>query len=148
MADIIRWDPFRTSRRMHEALDRFLDRAFLDMPLFGGLFDGTLPVDVYQTEEEVVVKASIPGIKPEDIDISVTGDTLSIRGEVQEEEEEKKGQYHLRERLYRSFARSLTLPSSVDPDKAKAEFKDGVLKLTLPKLEEAKTRRIVVKSAK
>jgi HSP20 family protein len=148
MADIIRWDPFRASRRMHEALDRFMDRAFLDTPLFGDLFDGTLPVDVYQTEDEVVVKASVPGIKPEDIDISVTGDTLSIRGEVQQEEEEQKGQYHLRERVYRSFARSLTLPSSVDPDKAQAEFKDGVLKLTLPKLEEAKTKRITVKSAK
>lgn len=148
MADIIRWEPFRTSRRMHEALDRFMDRAFLDAPLFGGFYEGTLPVDVYQTEDEVVVKASIPGIKPEDIDISVTGDTLSIRGEAREEEEEKSGQYHLRERMYRSFARALTLPSSVDPDKAQAEFKDGVLKLTLPKLEEAKTKRIAVKSAK
>ncbi|HJX40088.1 MAG TPA: Hsp20/alpha crystallin family protein [Anaerolineales bacterium] len=80
--------------------------------------------------------------------MSITDDTLSIRGEVQEEEEEKSGQHHLRERVYRSFARALTLPSSVDPDKAEAEFKDGVLKLTLPKLEEAKTKRIAVKSAK
>lgn len=148
MADIIRWEPFRTSRRMHEALDRFMDRAFLDVPFFGGLYDGTLPVDVYQTEDEVVVKASIPGIKPEDIEISITGDTLSIRGEVQQEEEERKGQYHLRERMYRSFSRSLTLPSSVNSDLAQAEFQDGVLRLTLPKPEAAKTKRIAVKSAK
>lgn len=148
MADIIRWEPFRTSRRMHEALDRFMDRAFLDAPLFGGFYEGTLPVDVYQTEDEVIVKASIPGIKPDDIELSITGDTLSIRGEVQEEEEEKKGQYQLRERVYRSFSRALTLPSSVDSDKAQAEFKDGVLRLTLPKQEAAKTKRIAVKSAK
>jgi len=91
------------------------------------------------------VHASIPGVKPEDIDISVTGDVLTIKGETVEEKEEKEGNYHLRERRYGAFQRAVSLPTLVRADKASAEFENGVLKLTLPKVEEVKPKSIKIK---
>ena len=103
-------------------------------------------VDLYQTEDEVVVKATLPGLEPDDLDIQITGDLLNIRGEIKHEVEEKEAKYHLREHRYQSFARSLTLPAMVVADKAKAEMKNGILILTLPKAEEAKPKTISVKA--
>jgi len=146
MARLTRWEPFRMSRRMHDMLDRWMDSAFMDIPWFGAFFEGGVPIDVYQTDDAVVVKATAPGLKPEDIHISVTGDTLTLQGEVKEEREESGAQYHLRERRMESFSRSIVLPASVDADKAKAEFENGILTLTLPKLEEDKPKTITVKA--
>lgn len=146
MAELIRWEPFRESRRLHDMLDRAMDRSLLDNWWFDGGTAGHLALDMYQTDDDVVVKANIPGIKPEDIDISVSGDTLTIQGEVEEESEKDETRYMLRERRYASFARSVTLPSSVQADSAKAEFENGVLTLTLPKAEEVKPKRISVKA--
>lgn len=146
MARLTRWEPFRMSRRMHDLLDRWMDSAFMDFPSFGALFEGGVPIDVYQTDDNVVVKATAPGFKPEDINISITGDTLTIQGEAKEEREETGAKYHLRERRMESFSRSIILPASVDADKAQAEFEDGILTLTLPKVEEAKPKTITVKA--
>lgn len=148
MANIIRWEPFREMRRMHDALDRMMDRSALEGGWFNGYGTAGLPLDIYQTEDELVLKASIPGWKPEDIDISVSGDTLTIRGEIEErrESEEEGVQYLVRERRYSSFSRSLSLPTSVEAEKAAAEFENGVLTLTLPKAEEVKPKKISVKS--
>lgn len=146
MSMLTRVEPFGRRRRLQEMIDRFMDRAFLDMPFFEGYFEGGVPVDVYQTDDEVVVKATTPGLKPEDINISITGDTLCIRGEVKEEREEEGQQYHIRERREGSFSRSFTLPTRVDADKAKAEFENGVLTLTLPKVEDVKPKTITVKT--
>jgi HSP20 family protein len=107
---------------------------------------GMLPLDVYESDDEVTVRTSIPGVNPDDIDISVLGATLTIKGEKSEDREKKKGNYHLRERHYGAFQRSVNLPSQVNVDKAKAEFKDGVLILTLPKIEAAKPKSIKVKT--
>lgn len=88
----------------------------------------------------------MPGVKPEDIDITITGDTLTIKGEVKAEEKVEKANYIRRERRYGAFSRSLTLPTSVVAEKAKAEFENGVLTLTLPKAEEVKPKTIKVKA--
>ena len=103
-------------------------------------------VDMYQTDDAVVVKSAIPGIKPEDIDISITGDTLTIKGETRVEEEVNEENYIRRERRYGSFCRSLALPLPVVTDKAEAEFENGVLTLTLPKAEEVKPKAIKIKA--
>lgn len=110
--------------------------------------DSTLAVDVYETANEVVVKMPVAGIKPDDLDISVTGDTVTVRGETRSEDqdEDNKRNYYYREVRYGSFARSVTLPAPVQSDKAEAKTEHGVLTLTLPKAEEAKPRSIKVKS--
>ena len=105
-----------------------------------------MPVDMYETEDSVVVTAAVPGVKPEDIDITVTGDTLTIKGETRAEEEVKEENYIRRECRYGSFCRSLTVPVSIVADKAEAEFENGVLTLTLHKAEEVKPKPIKVKA--
>ena len=143
---LMRWEPFRELITLREAMDRLFDEAFT-RPL--GLLEGwgSLPlVDMYQTDNEVVVKATLPGVKPEDLHITVTGDVLTIKGEVKGEEEVKNATYHLRERRYGTFARSIPLPVPVVADKAKAEFENGILTLTLPKAEEVRPKTITVKA--
>jgi HSP20 family protein len=146
MTKLIRWEPFRDMRQMHDMLDRMMDRSFFNWPLYGGEHEGLLPLDVYQTDENVIVKATVPGLKAEDIQISITGDTLTIRGEANEEKEEEGAEYYLRERSASKFSRSIALPTSINTDNAKAEFEDGVLVLTLPKVEEVKPKTITVKA--
>jgi HSP20 family protein len=152
MPALVRWEPFREMRRMHDMLDRAFDEGLFNNSGEGlTLYEGLAPVDVYQTDDSIVVKASLPGVKPDDIDISVTGDTLTIRGEVHEETSNGNGdgrQYHVRERRWNRYARSITLPSMVDSSKAEAEIEDGIVTLTIPKAEEAKPRQINVKAKK
>lgn len=152
MPALTRWEPFREMRRVHDMLDRAFEEGLLGNVNDGlSLYEGLAPVDVYQTDDAIVVEASMPGVKPDDIDISVTGDTLTIRGEVREIKNTGNGdgrQYHVRERRYSRFARSLTLPSMVDANKADAEIENGILTLTIPKAEEAKPRQITVKTKK
>ena len=107
---------------------------------------GIVDIDMAQTDDDVIIKASVPGVNPEDLNISVTGDTLTIRGEVKEDKEIEEANYQIRERRIGSFARSVLLPSTVVADKAKAEFENGVLRLTLPKAEEVKPKTITVKA--
>jgi len=146
MNKITRYEPFREMRRMHDMLDQLMDRSFLDYPTLAGERLSFLPVDVYQTNENVVVRATAPGIKAEDIDISITGDMLTIKGGSSEEKEEKDAQYYLRERRFSQFSRSITLPAPVKAEEASAEYMDGILTLTLPKLEEVKPKTITVKA--
>jgi HSP20 family protein len=149
MSSLIRWEPIRELNSMRDVMDRLFDDGF-SRPLVPALWDtAAVPtMDLYQTENEVVVKMGLPGVKPEDIQIAVTNGVLSIRGEVKEEKEEKDKTYHLRERRYGSFSRSVTLPSNVSVDKSDASFENGVLTLTLPKAEEAKAKTITVKPRK
>jgi HSP20 family protein len=104
----------------------------------------TLPLDVAETENEFVIKAALPGVKPDDVQITVQGDTLTIRGESKAEEEKKGEHWHIRERRFGAFQRSVTLATPVDPDRAQAQYEHGVLTLTLPKSEAAKPRQIKV----
>ena len=148
MADLARWDPVGDIVSLREAMDRLFEDSFIRPRGWLTAADGMgmLPLDVYESDDEVAVRASIPGVNSDDIDISVMGTTLTIKGEKSEDREEKKGNYHLRERHYGAFQRSVNLPSQVNVDRAKAEFKDGVLTLTLPKVEAAKPKSIKVKT--
>jgi HSP20 family protein len=133
---------------LREAMDRLFEDSFVRpggarlAPSEGG----SLALDIYQTDDAVVVKSAIPGVKPEDIDISITGDVLTIRGETKVEEEVKEENYIRRERRYGAFSRSVSIPVQVESDKAEADFVGGVLTLTLPKSEEVKPKTITVKA--
>ena len=140
-----RWDPFREVISLRDAMNTLLQESFVrpNGPS-GPNGPAALPLDVCETEDAFVVKASLPGIKPEDVQISVHGDTLTIRGESQAEEEKKGEHWHLRERRFGSFQRSLALAVPVDSDRANAHYEHGVLTLTLPKSESVKPRQIKV----
>ena len=143
MSTLVRWDPFA----VHTA-HRHMDRLFGDF--FGPRVVAWEPaelgfaLDVYETDDAVVVKGALPGVRPEEVDISVTGDVLTIKGETKSEEETKDGNYHRRELRYGAFARSVALPTLVDHDKAEATFENGILTISLPKAEEVRPKSIKI----
>jgi HSP20 family protein len=130
---------------LRDVMDRLVDDAFV-RPTSGLGMLHSPAVDMIENEDEVVVKASLPGVRSDDINISVTGDALTIRGEMKSERDEEKDNYIFRERRSGSFSRSLALPTAVVADKAKAEFENGILTLSLPKAEEVKPKTITVKA--
>src|SRR5687768_3326605 len=148
MSNLIRWEPAREMMTLREAMDHLINDAFTrPLNLNGG--NWSIPaVDMYQTDNEVVVKAALPGIKAEEVQISVTGETLTIKGEVKQEQEleKKERSYHLHEQLWGMFERSLSLPVEVIADKARADFENGVLTVTLPKAEKVKPKSITIKT--
>ena len=145
MSNLIRWEPARDMMTLREAMDRLFDDAFT-RPLT--LRDGwSVPaIDMFQTDNDVVVKASIPGFKTDDVQISVTGDILTLKGEMKQEDEKQEKAWHMREQRWGSFERAVALPTEVIADKAKAEFENGVLTITLPKADEVKPKTITVKA--
>lgn len=148
MPNLTRWEPAREMITLREAMDRLFDDAFTrPLSLFGNAGGwSSLAIDMYQTDNEVVVKAALPGIKPDEVQINVIGDVLNLKGEVKQKEEVKDKTYHLREQRWGAFERSITLPADVVADKAKAEFEHGILTITLPKAEAAKPKVISVKA--
>jgi HSP20 family protein len=145
---LVRWEPWSDLVSLREAMDRLFEDSVV-RPRAGWLAPlgaESLAVDMYETDEEVVVKTAVPGVKSEDIDVSIIGDVLTIKGETKAEEKVEKADYVRQERRYGTFSRSLTLPSTVVADKATAEFENGVLILTLPKAEEVKPKTIKVKA--
>lgn len=147
MANITRWDPFSEMASLQQAVDRLFGES-RPWRAFGGsdAAEVYFPVDLYETADEVVLKASLPGVKPEDIDISVTGQQVTLKGETREEHEEKAESYYRRERRSGSFVRQLSLPTEVESGKAEATFEHGVLQLRLPKAEQNKPRSIKVQA--
>ncbi len=145
MSNLIRWEPAREMMTLREAMDRLFDDAFT-RPL--SLRDGwSAPaIDMYQTDDEIVVKAALPGFKPEEVQINVTGEVLTLKGELKHQEEKKDKAWHIREQRWGSFERSVALPTDVVSDKAKAEFENGILTITLPKAEEVKPKVINIKA--
>jgi len=144
--NLVRWEPWSDLMSLREAMDRLFEESVV-RPRAGWLAPlgaESLAVDMYETEDEVVVKTAVPGVKSEDIDVSITGDVLTIKGETKAEEKVEKANYVRQERRHGAFSRSLTLPSTVVADKAIAEFENGVLVLTLPKAEEVKPKTIKV----
>jgi HSP20 family protein len=136
----------REMMTLREAMDRLFDDAFT-RPL--NIRDGgwTSPaIDMYQTDNDVVVKAAIPGFKADEVQINVTGDVLTLRGEMKQEDEKKDKAWHIREQRWGSFERSIALPTEVTADKASADFENGILTITLPKAEEVKPKSITVKA--
>ncbi len=146
--DIMEWKPFREITRLRSEMDRLWDDYFGSGRKALRPLEGTwLPsVDVSETTDKIMVKAEVPGMDAKDIDISISGDVLTIKGEKKTEREEKEENYHLVERSYGSFSRSLRLPVAVDADKIEATYKQGVLTITCPKKEEAKAKPIEIKA--
>jgi HSP20 family protein len=140
------WKPFEFDR-LRKEMDRLWDSFFEGRPDRRIREEGEwLPsLDVAETKGDLVVKAELPGMDPKDIEISLSEGVLTIRGEKKQEKEEKEEGYHLIERSYGSFTRSIRLPKDVQNDKINASFKNGVLKVVLPKSEEAKKKEIKIK---
>jgi HSP20 family protein len=145
---IERWHPFTDLMSLRQAIDRLFEDSFVrpSSALAGIEAIVGPPLDIYQTPDEVVVKATLPGMKPEDVSIDITGDTLSIKGESKAEEEVKKEDYLYQERRYGAFSRSVVLPGGLKSDRAEATMEDGVLTLKIPKAEEVKPKAISIKA--
>ncbi|HOV21365.1 MAG TPA: Hsp20/alpha crystallin family protein [bacterium] len=144
MAKLAKWSPFKEIMDVRDDFDRLVDRIFnRDLDLWEG---GRVPaIDVYEEGDNIIVKAEIPGVKKEDISVSLNGDILTISGKSQEEKEVKKENFYRKEIRSGTFSRSLTLPAQIDKDKVKASYKDGVLQLTLPKSPEEKKKEVKIK---
>lgn len=141
------WDPFREAVSLRDAMNSLFQESFIRPGgLAGQQAHVALPLDVSESQDAFVVKASLPGVRPDDVQISVQGDVLTIRGESTAEEEKDGDRWHLRERRFGSFQRTVSLPTPVNPDQAEAQYEHGVLTLTLPKSEAAKPRQIKIKS--
>src|SRR5258706_12392180 len=124
MSNLIRWEPARETVTLAQAMDRLFNDAF-PRPLNLDGDNWSIPaVDMYQTDDEIVVKAALPGIKANEVQINVTGEVLTIKGEVKQKEEVNEKAYHLREQRWGTFERSLALPTDVIADKAKADFEN------------------------
>jgi len=151
---LIRWEPFRSIRRRGDLFSELTGIQQEMNRLFDGFFgesrqdiaEGTwLPaVDVSESGMEIVVKAELPGMSKDDIELNLQDNVLTLKGEKKQEKKEEKENYHRVERSYGSFSRSFTLPADVDPEKVQATFKDGVLEITLSKVEEAKHKKIKI----
>jgi HSP20 family protein len=146
---VTRWDPFSEALSLRDAMSRLFEQAVLQPNGESGRSgDGAFApaLDVHETQDAYTVKASLPGVKPEDVNIQYQQGVLSISGTMQEEKAREQGTYHLRERRRGRFSRTINLPDSVDADRAQANFEHGVLELRLPKAEETKPRRIQVQA--
>ncbi|MGQ3686366.1 MAG: Hsp20/alpha crystallin family protein [Candidatus Loosdrechtia sp.] len=143
--ELIKWSP--TISSLQGEMNRMFDRFFKGWDLSElGLDTGAwVPIDLSETADSVIVKAEVPGIDPKEIDISIQDSILTIKGEKKEEKEEKGKTFYRIERRYGSFSRSIDLPASIDPNKVTAEYKNGVLEITLAKKEEVKPKQISVK---
>ncbi len=144
---IVRWDPFRELAAMQERINRVFGEAYARRPEDDIMLRGDWipPVDIFENEKgEVVIKAELPGLRKEEIDLRVENNTLTIRGERKRQTEVKEEQYHRVERTYGSFSRSFALPGTVDNGRVSADYRDGVLTVVLPLKEEAKPRQIQV----
>jgi HSP20 family protein len=143
----MRWDPFRELEEMSDRLNRMFARPATRTNGKETMIvaDWTPTVDISETDGEYQIKAEIPDVKKEDVKVTLEDGVLTIQGERKQEKEEKGKKYHRIERSYGSFVRSFSLPDVIDEEKVKAEFKDGVLSLHLPKSEKAKPKAIEVK---
>ncbi|HEX5939408.1 MAG TPA: Hsp20/alpha crystallin family protein [Dehalococcoidia bacterium] len=147
MANVVRWEPFRDLVTLRSAMDDLFEKSFVPFRGLGENGEAYFPIDLSENAEEVTVRAQLPGLRSEDVEISVDGNVLTIKGQSQEETSSEGENWHRREIRRGSFARSLSLPAEVDADKAQAGFDSGVLTLRLPKREEAKPKRIEIKAA-
>jgi len=145
MTIVRRPSPFGELMSLRSAMDRLFEDSFVrPRSAWTGVFEGStsLPLDVSTTKDELVVEASLPGLRPEDVDITVEGGTLTIGGQTRDERKEQEAGYLLQEIRRGSFSRSVTLPEGLQPDKASATFENGMLTLRIPKAEEVKPRQI------
>lgn len=142
---IVKYNPFRDLRAMQEQMNRLLDMAWnreIGEELKEGIWQP--PVDIYEDENSVVIKAELPGVDQKEIDIRIEDNTLTLRGERKHSQDVKKENYHRVERFYGTFQRSFSLPHTIDQEHVKATCEQGVLTITLPKREEKKPKQINV----
>ena len=146
--NIVRYDPFGELRSLQDDVNRLFSSTFSR----GGNNDEIMrgawhpSVDIFENKDQIVLEAELPGMKPEDVDISIENNVLTLHGERRFEKKDESDNFHRVERSYGSFTRSFTLPPTVSSEDANAEFENGVLRLTLAKREEAKPRRIEIKA--
>jgi HSP20 family protein len=133
---------------LRQMMDRLFENAWIRPGRFGDMGDheATLALDVHETDDELVVMTAVPGVRPEDIDVTVQGDILRIQGEIRPRQDVKEHQVYRQERRFGRFSRELVLPVSVRSDAIRADYENGILTLHMPKAEEAKPRRIQVRS--
>jgi len=147
---LVRWEPFRDLAAYQDRFSRLLaetqSRSSRSRSSDGATWSP--PVDIYETDQSVVLKAELPGVDAKDVEARIEDGTLYLKGQRKFESEVKEGSYHRIERSYGSFVRSFSLPPGVDSDKVAAEYKDGLLTLTLPKCQEAKPRTIQINVSK
>ena len=142
---LVPWKPFGELSTLRHDMDRLFERFFGEWPRLEFPDGEWAPrLDMAETAGCITIKAELPGLETKDLDVSLFGDTLTIKGEKREEKEEKEEHYHLVERSHGAFSRMVKLPAPVAADKIKADFKHGVLTITLPKTEEAKKKMIPV----
>ncbi len=145
--ELMNTHPFKDTEKSRSEMDRLLDTFLFGKPKtgFAGEEEWQPPIDVVETESELIVNVEIPGVDPKDIGVSLSGDTLFIEGEKKPETDEKEEDHHLVERNYGSFTRSIHLPVEVQSDKVSASHKNGVLTVILPKLEGAQKKGTKIK---
>lgn len=143
---LVRWNPYGEMMSLRQAMDRLLEDSFIQPSgLSGETGSGGMEIDVIETKDSYVIRASMPGVKPEDINVSMERGVLTIRGEAREEAEQNEGRYYRRERRSSQYARSLALPGEVNAEACEASYEHGVLTITLPKSEQARARQIAVR---
>src|SRR5688572_17057742 len=147
---ITRWDPFRDLSLLQDRMNRLFDET-------GRGYRGDEPaatttwspsVDIFETEGEIIVKAELPGVDRKDISLNLEKNVLTLKGERKFEKETKEENYHRIERAYGGFSRSFSIPAIVDEDKIRADYKDGILKISLPKKEQVKPKQIQISEVK
>jgi len=146
--NIVRWEPFQELVTLRSAMDRLFEDSFVRLPRANEVDDGSLApaVDIFEDVDKIGIKASLPGVKPEDIDINVTADAVTIKGTTESEKEVKEEHFIRKERYCGTFARTIALPTGLKIDKAEASMANGVLTLEIPKAEEVKPRTVKIKA--
>ncbi|MGO9206864.1 MAG: Hsp20/alpha crystallin family protein [Candidatus Limnocylindrales bacterium] len=142
MTTVRRTGPFSDLVSLRQAMDRLFEDSYVRPRWAGDADSAFLPLDIYRSSDALVVKAALPGVKPEDVDITVEGDALTVSGEFREERSEDERGYLFRELRRGRFSRTIQLPGDVSADQAQAHYEHGMLTLTLPKRDEARPRQI------
>jgi HSP20 family protein len=144
---IVRWDPFRDVAALQDRINRIFNESFgrsQDLEDDVGLYDWRPPVDIYETNDGVVLKVELPGIKKEDVSVEIKDNVLALKGERLLDPEIKDEKYYRKERSFGKFNRSFSLQEPIKPDLIKASFKDGVLTIEIPRPEEEKPKQVTV----
>jgi HSP20 family protein len=144
---LVRWNPIRDFSVLQNQMNRLFEHAmgtWLGESNGRGNTNWVLLADIYENDNDLIVRAELPGVDPKVVDVRVENNVLTIRGERPFEQKAEKENYHRLERSYGTFSRSFTLPATIDADKIRAEYRDGILNLTLPKSEKAKPKRIQI----
>ncbi|WP_069801499.1 Hsp20/alpha crystallin family protein [Thermogemmatispora onikobensis] len=148
MVDIIRYDPFREVISLRDAINRLFEESVVAPVWRWDEAVATIPINVRENEHGYQVQAQIPGVKPEQLEVNVSGNTLTLKAEVpREEKEEQRGQWHVREIRSGSFARTITFPKDIDSGKTEARYENGLLTVNVPFGEASKPKKIRVKAA-